>query len=152
MQNFAGTPGTVTGLLLRVGQCIFAAGSIVSMASSSTFFNVTAFCYLIASMALQVIWSGGLALLDAYSLAKKKALHNYFLVTVFAVGDWVTATLSLSAAASSAGITVLYYGDLGGCSFGEECTKFQLAAALAFLSWIMIALSSLIMFWIWARG
>ncbi|KAL3506101.1 hypothetical protein ACH5RR_031483 [Cinchona calisaya] len=146
MKDFAGTPGTLTGLILRIVQCLFAAGSIASMATRKSFFNITAFCYLIASMGLQVIWSFGLASLDAYALARKKIPHNRVSVSLFVVGDWVTATLSLSAAASSAGVTVLYFNDMGSCSFGEECTKFQMAVALAFLSWITTAISSIIMF------
>lgn len=46
--------------------------------------------YLIASMGLQVIWSFVLAVLDAYSLVRKKALHNPVLVSLFVVGDWVS--------------------------------------------------------------
>nr|XP_043613168.1 CASP-like protein 5B3 isoform X2 [Erigeron canadensis] len=138
MKNFAGTPGTVTGLILRLFQCLFAAGSIASIATTKSFFNFTAFSYLIASMGLQVIWSFSLAFLDACALVKKKALHNY---------ATVTATLSLAAASSSAGITILYFNDLGSCSFGQECQKYQLAVVLAFMSWITIGISSLIMFW-----
>ncbi|KAL6344221.1 hypothetical protein AAG906_035446 [Vitis piasezkii] len=152
MKDFPGTPGTWTGLILRISQCMFAAGSIASMATTSSFFSVTAFCYLIASMGLQVIWSFGLAFLDAYALVKKKVIHNPVLVSLFVVGDWVTATLSLAAASASAGITVLYYSDFGDCDFGKECQKYQISVALAFLSWIMIATSSLIMFWLLAAG
>ncbi|KAI8010519.1 CASP-like protein 5B3 [Camellia lanceoleosa] len=152
MKDFAGTPGTITGLVLRISQCLFAAGSITSMASTNSFFNITAFCYLIASMGLQVMWSFTLAFLDAYALAKKKVIHNNVLVSLFVVGDWVTATLSLAAASASAGITMLYFSDFGGCQSGGECLKFQISVVLAFLSWITIAISSLIMFWILAAG
>ncbi|KAM7462969.1 hypothetical protein LguiA_031090 [Lonicera macranthoides] len=152
MKDFAGTPGTITGLILRMFQCFFAAGSIASMATTKNFFNFTAFCYLIASMGLQVIWSFGLAFMDAYALAKKKVIHNPGLISLFVVGDWVTATLSLAAASSSGGITVLYFTDLGGCSIADECQKYQMAVALAFLSWITIGVSSLIMFWLLAAG
>ncbi|CAH1427220.1 unnamed protein product [Lactuca virosa] len=144
MRNFAGTPGTVTALILRLLQCLFAAASIASMASTNSFFSFTSFSYLIASMGLQVIWSFGLAFLDACALAKKKVLHNPGLLSLFVVGDWVTSMLSLAAASSSAGITVLYFNDLGSCGF-VECQKYQLAVALAFMSWITIGISSLIM-------
>lgn len=40
-------------------------------------------------MGLQVIWSFGLALMDAYALAKKRVLHNPILVSLFVIGDWV---------------------------------------------------------------
>ncbi|KAK2647254.1 hypothetical protein Ddye_022449 [Dipteronia dyeriana] len=89
MKDFAGTPGTLTGLLLRIMQCVFAALTISCIASTKDFFNFTAFCYLIASMGLQVVWSFGLALFDAYALIKKKVLHNPGLVSLFVVGDWV---------------------------------------------------------------
>ncbi|KAG4910957.1 hypothetical protein JHK87_057073 [Glycine soja] len=172
MKDFPGTPGTGLGLALRISQFVFAAGSIASMATTPSFFNFTAFCsagygtrlgdeneigkgdgqkgmssvkplYLIASMGLLVIWSFVLALLDAYALVKKKVLHNAVLVT---------ATLSLAAASSSAGITVLYFNDLGHCHFGEECQKYQISVALAFLSWFPISISSLIMLWLLAAG
>jgi len=152
MKDFPGTPGTFTGLVLRISQCIFAVGSIASMATTTSFFNFTAFCYLIASMGLQVIWSFVLAVLDAYALVRKKVLHNPVLVSLFVVGDWVTATLSLAAASASAGITVLYFGDLGSCKLGEECQKYQMSVALAYMSWVTIAISSLIMLWLLAAG
>ncbi|XP_010262291.1 PREDICTED: CASP-like protein 5B3 isoform X1 [Nelumbo nucifera] len=151
MKDFPGTPGTLTALILRILQCLFAGGSIITMATAPTFFNSTAFCYLIASMGLQVIWSFGLASLDAYALARKKILHNTTLVSLFVVGDWVTATLSLAAASSAAGVTVLYTRDLRGYSV-PDCPKFQMSVCLAFVSWMMIEISSLIMFWLLAAG
>ncbi|XP_028183200.1 CASP-like protein 5B3 isoform X2 [Glycine soja] len=141
MKDFSGTPGTVLGLVLRMSQFIFAAGSIASMATTTSFFNLTAFCYLIASMGLQIIWSFVLALMDLYALVRKKVLLNP-----------VTATLSLAAASASAGITVLYFHDLGHCHFGEECQKYQISVAFAFLSWISTSISSLIMLWLLAAG
>ncbi|CAI8603052.1 unnamed protein product [Vicia faba] len=152
MKDFPGTPGTLFGLALRISQFVFAAGSIASMATTPNFFNITAFCYLIAAMGLQTIWSFVLALLDAYAVARKKVLHNPVLVSLYLVGDWVTATLSLAAACSSAGITVLYFNDLGHCHFGKECRKYQISVACAFLSWIPISISSLIMLWLLAAG
>ncbi|KAK7393675.1 hypothetical protein VNO78_22238 [Psophocarpus tetragonolobus] len=152
MKDFCGTPGTFLGLILRMTQFIFAAGSIASMATTTSFFNLTAFCYLIASMGLQIIWSFVLALMDVYALTRKKVLLNPVLISLFVVGDWVTATLSLAAASASAGITVLYFHDLGQCHFGEECQKYQISVALAFLSWISTSISSLIMLWLLSAG
>ncbi|CAN0904577.1 CASP-like protein 5B3 [Linum grandiflorum] len=152
MRDFPGSPGTFTALFLRISQCVFAAASITAMSTTSSFFNFTAFCYLIASMGLQVIWSFGLALLDAYALLRGKILHNSLLVSLFAVGDWVTATLSLAAASASAGITVLLFHDLGHCSLLGECQKYQMAVGLAFLSWVTVATSSIIMLWLMAQG
>ncbi|ANM64478.1 Uncharacterized protein family (UPF0497) [Arabidopsis thaliana] len=108
--------------------------------------------YLIAAMGLQVIWSFGLAILDTFALVRKKTLLSPVLVSLFVVGDWVTSTLSLAGASSSAGITVLYFGDLGSCSFEAECWKYQLSVALAFLCWITIAVSSLTTLWLLASA
>ncbi|KAM7485195.1 hypothetical protein LguiA_001204 [Lonicera macranthoides] len=153
MKDFAGTPGTLTGLILRMSQCLFAAASIASMASAAkSFFSFTAFCYLIASMGIQIIWSLGLAFMDAYALVKKKVFLNPSLVSLFVVGDWVTATLTLAAASSSAGIVVLLDRDLGVCITEHDCPKYQMAVAFAFLSWGMTAISAVVMFWILGAG
>lgn len=152
MKNLLGSPGTVSGLMLRIGQCLFASASIGVMVSAMGFSNYTAFCYLIASMGLQVLWSFGLACLDGYALRIKRDLQNPVLVSLFVVGDWVTATLSLAAACSSAGIAVLYARDLDFCKVQTQlpCSRFQLSVALAFVTWFLIAISSHVMFWILA--
>ncbi|KAF8395166.1 hypothetical protein HHK36_019107 [Tetracentron sinense] len=106
-------------------------------------------------MGLQVLWSLGLACLDVYALRIKRDLRNPVLVSLFVVGDWVTATLALAAACSSAGVTVLYVRDLDLDFCGLQphhlpCGKFQISVALAFISWFLIALSSHVMFWLLA--
>ncbi|XP_022147696.1 CASP-like protein 5B3 [Momordica charantia] len=152
MKDFPGTPGTKTGLILRILQCVFAAGSIASMASTSYFFKFTAFCYLIASLGLQITWSFVLAIIDGYALVRNKVLQSPILISLFVVGDWITATLTLAAASASSGIAILYFNDLEGCNFIGECQKYQLSVALAFLSWVTIATSSLIMVWLLASS
>ncbi|KAF7851487.1 hypothetical protein BT93_L3831 [Corymbia citriodora subsp. variegata] len=152
MKEIVGSPGTVSGMTLRVGQCACAGASIGFMVSAVGFSNYTAFCYLIASMGLQVLWSFGLACLDVYALKRKRDLQNPVLVSLFVVGDWVTATLSLAAACSSAGVIVLYSRDLNFCRAQTHlpCARFQLSVALAFCTWALIAMSSHVMFWILA--
>nr|D5ACW4.2 RecName: Full=CASP-like protein 5B1; Short=PsCASPL5B1 [Picea sitchensis] len=143
MKDLPGTPGTVGGLALRMGQFIFAAASVVIMVTSDEFINFTAFCYLAAAMALQFLWSFVLATIDVYALLIKRGLPNSILLSLFVVGDWVTATLSLAAACSTAGITVLFDKDLNYCD-QMHCRRYQLSATMAFFSWVLIAISSLI--------
>lgn len=152
MKEMFGSPGKLSGLALRMGQFSFAAASIGTMISAPGFFNSTAFCYLIASMGLQVLWSFGLACLDLHALRSKRSLFNPVLVSLFVVGDWVTAILSLAAACSSAGVTVLYSKDLDYCNSPLQlpCERFQISVALAFISWFLLAVSSLVMFWLLA--
>ncbi|KAL9426190.1 hypothetical protein AB3S75_033047 [Citrus x aurantiifolia] len=152
MKELVGSPGTVSGLMLRIGQCGFAAAAIGAMTSAAGFSSYTAFCYLIASMGLQVLWSFGLACLDAYALRRKRDLQNPVLVSLFVVGDWVTAMLSLAAACSSAGVVVLYAKDLNFCRPQNNlaCHSFEVSVILAFITWLLIAVSSHVMFWILA--
>ncbi|KAG5557847.1 hypothetical protein RHGRI_007926 [Rhododendron griersonianum] len=44
MKDLFGSPGKVSGLLLRIGQCLFASASIGVLASASGFSTTTAFC------------------------------------------------------------------------------------------------------------
>lgn len=152
MKELVGSPGTVSGLMLRMGQCGFAAAAIAAMTSAAGFSSYTAFCYLIASMGLQMLWSLGLACLDAYALRRKRDLQNPVLVSLFVVGDWVTAMLSLAAACSSAGVVVLYAKDLNFCRPQNHlvCHNFEVSVILAFITWLLIAISSHVMFWILA--
>ncbi|KAG1371745.1 CASP-like protein 5B3 [Cocos nucifera] len=152
MKVVVGSPGTWSGLLLRTGQCVFAGASIGVMLSAFGFSNYTAFCYLIASMGLQALWSLGLACLDVYALRIRRDLHNPVLVSLFVVGDWVTATLSLAAACSSAGVTVLFVRDVDFCRRYPQlsCGRYEISIVLAFLTWLLIAVSSLVMFWLLA--
>ncbi|KAM7526386.1 hypothetical protein LguiA_016288 [Lonicera macranthoides] len=152
MKELIGGPGTISGMMLRIGQFLFASASIGAMVSALGFSNYTAFCYLIASMGLQVLWSFGLACLDAYALRLKRDLQNPVLVSLFVVGDWVTATLSLAAACSSAGVAVLYAKDLDFCKTQQvlPCARFDISIALAFVTWFFVAISSHVMLWILA--
>ncbi|KAK6231360.1 hypothetical protein SCA6_001433 [Theobroma cacao] len=224
MKELIGSPGTVSGLTLRIAQCAFAAASIGVMVSTSDFSTYTAFCksclelsvcvrrnswkteqssmepfcyymscgdgsflshlfyvfcllrviavcavlifrctmslgkekklvsYLIASMGLQLLWSFGLACLDVYALRRKRDLQNPVLVSLFVVGDWVTAMLSLAAACSSAGVIVLYARDLDFCRAQAHlpCRRYEISIILAFITWVLIAMSSHVMFWILA--
>ncbi|BBH06178.1 Uncharacterised protein family UPF0497 [Prunus dulcis] len=140
MKELIGRPGSVSGLLLRIGQFSCASIAISVMVTTDGFATFTAFCYLIASMGLQLLWSLGLACLDIYALWKKRDLQNPILVSLFVVGDWVTATLSLAAASSCAGLTVLFSRDLHFCK-GEyhlPCINYKFAVAFAFVTWALL--------------
>ncbi|CAA6673336.1 unnamed protein product [Spirodela intermedia] len=151
MKDFPGTPGTFSSLIFRILQSLFAAGSIASMATSPGFSSYTAFCYLIVSMALQFIWSLGLAFLDLYQLVKKTDLHQSILVSLFVAGDWVTGMLSLGAVSASAGLAVFFSKDLDFCKV-VPCWNYQLAISLGFFSWLLVWFSSLVMLWLLATG
>ncbi|KAK9077899.1 hypothetical protein SSX86_001956 [Deinandra increscens subsp. villosa] len=153
MKSLFGSPGRVSGLVLRMGQCLFAAASLAFMASASGFSSATSFCFLIAAMGLQVLWSFGLACLDIHALRLNKDLHNHIILTLLVIGDWVTAILSLAAACSSAGVVVVFMKDTEICSRSQaalSCNTFQVSVALAFVAWFLLAVSSYVMFWLLA--
>ncbi|CAI9295948.1 unnamed protein product [Lactuca saligna] len=90
------------------------------MAASSGFSSATSFCYLIAAMGLQVLWSFGLACLDIHALRVKKNLQSQILLSLVIVGDWVTAILALAASSSSAGVMVLLDRDSEYCKVDQQ--------------------------------
>ncbi|KAF9594833.1 hypothetical protein IFM89_034816 [Coptis chinensis] len=146
MKDVQGMPGTSGGLILRICQFVFAASSLSIMASTSDFISVTAFCYLVAAVGLQCLWSLSLALVDIYALLVRRCLRNCRIVSLFAIGDGITSTLTFAAACASAGITVLISNDLGICG-QNHCTRFETATAMAFISWCAAAPSFLLNFW-----
>ncbi|KAI3450570.1 hypothetical protein Pfo_007235 [Paulownia fortunei] len=146
MKDLQGMPGTVGGLVLRVSQLLFAVVALSVMATTSDFPSVTAFCYLVAASGLQSMWSLALAIVDAYALLVGRRLQNSRVVSLFAVGDGVSSTLTFAAACASAGITVLIGNDLGACG-KNHCTEFETATAMAFLSWFAALPSFLLNFW-----
>lgn len=146
MKDIQGMPGTPGGLTLRFFQFMFALASLGIMASTSDFTSVTAFCYLVAAVSLQSLWSLSLALVDIYAILVRRSLRNSRIVSLFAIGDGVTSTLTFAAACASAGITVLIGNDLGDCA-QNHCTRFETATAMAFISWFTVSPSFLLNFW-----
>ncbi|XP_071707617.1 CASP-like protein 5B1 [Rutidosis leptorrhynchoides] len=152
MKALLGSPGKKSGAVLRMGQCLFAASSLSVMATASGFATVTSFCYLIAAMGLEALWSFGLACLDLHAIRLNKDLHNHIFLSLLVVGDWVTAILSLAAACSSAGVMVVFIKDTDICRTHKPlaCDTFEISIALAFVAWFLLAISSYVMFWLLA--
>ncbi|EFJ34063.1 hypothetical protein SELMODRAFT_76503 [Selaginella moellendorffii] len=148
IKELQGMPGTVGGLALRVGQVGFAACAFSVMIRVKDFSTITAFCYLVASMVLQFVWSLTLALVDLSVLLKRTSLRNSVFLSLCVVGDWITATLTFAAACASSGIAVLIDRDLKAC--GNQCAKYETAAAMTFLTWLMVSPSFFFAFWLLA--
>lgn len=149
MKDFVGSPGTLGGLALRFAQLGFALTSLCIMVSIVGFSSVTAFCFLVAAMVFQCIWSLCLGILDSYALLTKRSLRNSLLVSLFVVGDWVTSTMTFAGACAAAGITVLIDNDLNQCG-PNHCNRFEAATAMAFMSWVATTISFFLSFWLLA--
>lgn len=146
MTDLQGMPGTIGSLILRTCQFVFAVVSICVMGTTSDFPTVTAFSYLVAAVGLQIIWSLVLAIADLYAILVKRSFRNAVVVSLFAIGDGITSTLTFAAACASAGITVLISNDLDKCKV-NHCTRFMSATAMAFLSWFAASPSFFVNFW-----
>lgn len=146
MKDMQGSPGTVGGLVLRLLQFLFAVAAISVMATTDDFASVTAFRYLVAATGLQSLWSLSLAFVDVYALLVMRSLRNPRVMCTFFIGDGITWILTLAAACSSAGITVLIGNDLGLCN-ENHCGKFETATAMAFISWVATSPSFIFNFW-----
>ncbi|KAA8550394.1 hypothetical protein F0562_002078 [Nyssa sinensis] len=96
MKDIQGMPGTVGGLILRFSQFVFAVVALCVMATTSDFPSVTAFCYLVAAAGFQSLWSLSLAIVDIYALLVGRCMQNYRVVSLFAVGDGITSTLTFA--------------------------------------------------------
>nr|DAD28003.1 TPA_asm: hypothetical protein HUJ06_029471 [Nelumbo nucifera] len=87
MKDIQGMPGTSGGVALRLSQSVFAVAAVCVMASTNDFTSVTAFCYLVAAVGLQSVWSLSLAFVDIYALLVRRCLRNSRVISLFTIGD-----------------------------------------------------------------
>ncbi|GJN08718.1 hypothetical protein PR202_ga26671 [Eleusine coracana subsp. coracana] len=146
MKDLPGMPGTPGALGLRIAQLLFAGISVAVMTSTNDFPSVSAFCFLVAAVILQGLWSFMLAIVDVYALMVKRCLRNRRAVRLFAVGDMITGGLTLAGACAAAAITVLIDNDLDICS-DNHCAAFQSSVAMTFMCWFSMAPTCLLNLW-----
>ncbi|RZC87060.1 hypothetical protein C5167_041994 [Papaver somniferum] len=143
-----GSLGTSTSLTLRLGQAIFSSASLLFISFGVEFYSYTAFCYLVTVMGLVLPWSFTLAMVDAYSLCAKCPLRQPGILWIIIMGDWVLSILALAAACSTAAVMDLLLQNDGSYCPPKFCSRYQFSAAMAFLSWILTAASSLFNLWV----
>uniref|UniRef100_A0A453GJB3 CASP-like protein n=2 Tax=Aegilops tauschii subsp. strangulata TaxID=200361 RepID=A0A453GJB3_AEGTS len=95
MKRVVGSPGTWSGMALRLSQCVFAAASTFAMVSGFGYSNYSAFFYLIAALILQLMWSLRLAYKDIFALRNKKDLHTRDNLLFIVIVDWVSRSLCI---------------------------------------------------------
>ncbi|XP_010255011.1 PREDICTED: CASP-like protein 5C1 [Nelumbo nucifera] len=143
-----GSFGTSASLSLRLGQAIFSSASLLFMSLCVEFYNYTAFCYLVTVMGLVIPWSFTLALVDGYSVIVGCPLRQPGILLIIIIGDWVLSILSLAAACATASV-IIFLLEIGGAYCPPKfCSRYQLSAAMAFLSWFLSAASSLFNLWL----
>lgn len=148
MDELPGALGTSASLALRLGQAIFSVASLLFMCLRVEFYSYTAFCFLVTIKGLVIPWSLTLAMVDAFAVFVKPITHQVGIILIIVVGDWVLSFLSLAAASSTASVADFMLTEAGPSFCGGLCSRYQLSAAMAFLSWCMSIASSLFNLWL----
>ncbi|CAM0950758.1 unnamed protein product [Alopecurus aequalis] len=150
MKLIVGSPGTWSGMALRVSQCVFAAASMYAMVTAFGFSNYSAFGYMQIVLMPQFMWSLYRACVDIFSVRNNKDLHNAWVVTRIVIVDWIMAVLVFPAASASASVTILFTGDMHFCRVYPRlaCGQFVLSTVLAFILWSLDAASCFSGFWL----
>ncbi|KAB5547715.1 hypothetical protein DKX38_011121 [Salix brachista] len=152
-EQVPGAMGSSASLALRFGQTCFSCASLLFMCLDIDFYSYTTFwhffvSFLVTVMGLVIPWSLVLVLVDAYSVFVKSLDLQRRNLLMIIIGDLVLSFLSLAAACSTASVADLLL-DVGR-SFcpAKLCSRFQLSAAMAFLSWFLSFSSSLFNLWL----
>ncbi|XP_050206674.1 CASP-like protein 5C3 [Mercurialis annua] len=147
-ERVPGAIGTSASLALRLGQTIFSIASLLFMCLGIDFYSYTAFCYLVIVMGLMIPWSVTLMLVDIYSVFIKNLPHQSKVLSAIIIGDWVLSFLALAAASSTASVTDLLI-EVGNSYCPDKlCSRYQLSAAMAFLTWFLSFVSFLFNLWL----
>jgi hypothetical protein len=133
------------------------------------------FSYLVTIMGLAIPWSFTLAIVDGYSVLVKCPIRQPGILLIIVLGDWVCtvviypklidavigtsdkfhhdtwqvlSTLILAAACSTASVVDLLLHSNGSHCPPKICSRYQISAAMAFLSWFLSMASSLFNLWL----
>ncbi|SPT20170.1 unnamed protein product [Triticum aestivum] len=150
MKRVVGSPGTWSGMALRVSQCVFAAASVFAMFSAYGFSNYSAYFYMNFASVLQFLWSFPLACLDIFSLRNEKDLHAPDRLLLIVIIDWAVAVLMFSGVCAAAFLTIFFMKDVNFCEGFSwlGCNRFALSVTLAFITWSLQAASSFSGLWL----
>lgn len=147
MDEVPGSVGTSAGFSLRLGQTIFSSASLLFMSLGVEFYSYTSFCFLVTIMGLVIPWSFTLALVDGYSVLVTCPLRQPGIMLVIIIGDWVLSILTLAAACSTASVVDLLVHSGGTYCPPKFCSRYQISAGMAFMSWFLSMASSLFNLW-----
>ncbi|CAN6459896.1 unnamed protein product [Victoria cruziana] len=153
MDELPGTLGTPGSFSLRLGQTFFSTAALLLISIGVQFSRYTVFRYLVTIVAFTVFWSFALAAIDLFTIVTGcKNLRQKGFLVIIVIGDWVLSLLSLSAACSAAGVSDFLRLNGAPLCPPSNCSngRYQLSAAMTFLSWSMILVSSLANFWVLA--
>ncbi|KAG7560380.1 Casparian strip membrane protein domain [Arabidopsis thaliana x Arabidopsis arenosa] len=131
MENVPGSFGTSASFVLRFGQTIFSAASLIFMCFDYDFYDFTTFCYLATVMAIVTPWSILLALTDTYSVLVKLLPQELRVLSIVFAGDFVLSFLSLGGACAVASAT-----ELLASADGKICVVTSVSNTKSRLHWL----------------
>ncbi|MBA0706556.1 hypothetical protein Golax_018659 [Gossypium laxum] len=133
MEGVPGLLGTSVGFSLRIGQTLFSS----DFSSCHWEWSSTA-----------ILLSGMSSMLDGYSVVVKCPVRQPGKLFIIAAGDWVLSVLTLAAACSTASVVDLLFQTSGSFCTPKCCSRYQLSAAMAFLTWFLSLASALLNLWL----
>lgn len=150
MDKVPGSVGTSASLALRVAQTILSSASLLFMSLGVPFYSYTSFCFLVTIMGLVIPWSFTLALVDGYYVLVKCPIRRpgMRILLFIIIGDWVLSILTLAGACSTASVVDLLLRANASYFPPKVCSRYQISAAMAFLSWSLSLASSLFNLWL----
>lgn len=99
-------------------------------------------------MGLVTPWSLVSAMMDAFLLLAKQPSNQPRLLSAVVIGDWVLSVLSLAVSCSIASVADFLIASDNPYCRGNMCRRYQLSAAMAFLTWILSLASLLFNLWV----
>ncbi|KAH1223846.1 CASP-like protein [Glycine max] len=167
MEELAGAFGTSASFALRLGQTVFLFFFPSLNVFGRWFLLLHCFLFILSSLSyMHVPHLGILNFLSSYHAIPQlfgnshgfgnSMEHNIYLpvqrrlIMIIFFGDMMLSCLSLAAACSTASIADLLL-DAGGSHCPPKlCGRYQLSAAMAFLSWFLSSVSFLFNFWLFS--
>ncbi|XP_006344818.1 CASP-like protein 5C3 [Solanum tuberosum] len=150
MDKQPGAMGTSAGLALRLGQATFSVSSLLFMCFGVSFFSYSyaPFCFLVTTMGLVMPWSLGLAMIDTFLVLAKRPSNQRRVLSAVVLGDWVLSVLALAVSCSTASVADFLIASGNVYCRDNICLRYQLSAAMAFLTWILSLASLLFNLWL----
>ncbi|KAI3907895.1 hypothetical protein MKW92_052788 [Papaver armeniacum] len=132
----------IVNFILRMLQLAFSCAAVALMTTDDDAYECVAFSYLLVTMSLMVPWSLTLGIAQGFSdLTGYPLFQPRIMKMAIIIGDAVLSFMSLAAACSAAAV-IDYVPELKGTS------RYHLAAALTFFTWVPVASSALMNLWL----
>ncbi|KAH0699149.1 hypothetical protein KY284_013364 [Solanum tuberosum] len=109
---------------------------------------ISEYFFLVTTMGLVMPWSLGLAMIDTFLVLAKRPSNQRRVLSAVVLGDWVLSVLALAVSCSTASVADFLIASGNVYCRDNICLRYQLSAAMAFLTWILSLASLLFNLWL----